>query len=373
MDTALPAASDRSRSFAGVAILLLVGLLIAAALLAYAGSRQHRVPPAFGPAGNGSMYFVTANGDISAADPATGTTRSILAGTRAQVVLPSKDGQRIAILSKVIGGDQLSVANQDGSDLHVLQGTWTGFSELDWSPAGDQVAIVSEVAGAPSLSVLQADGSAATTLPLGLEVHNFWYLPDGRFLFKGTTTDAGRKTYGIYTANGDGTGRQAIEPPTSSDGDWQSVSPSPDGRSVVYHRWRDPGELGRLHVVDLASGADRPVAVAGTVAGENHEEAQFSPDGGSILFDRFGHDGDQNVRLAVVPATGGEAIPIGPAVRYDVSPVAGYSPDGKSIMAYYPSLKELWLLDPTGGRAGGDRKLSLTVTADTPTWQRVAP
>jgi hypothetical protein len=97
---------------------------------------------------------------------------------------------------------------------------------------------------------------------------------------------------------------------------------------------------------------------------------QFSPDGRSILFNRYGVDG--NIRLAVVPATGGTAIAIGPAVHYDVSPASYFAPDGRSVIAWYPSLKELWLLDPTGGANGGDRKLSLPVS-DAPTWQRIAP
>jgi len=370
MDTALPAAAGRSRTFAWLGALALVGLLIAAALLAYAGSRPHRVPAPFGPAGNGSIYSVAANGDLFTVDPTTDAMKTILTGAKADAVLPSLDGLQIAFAGKVLGGEGLSVANQDGSNSHALPGAWTNVSELAWSPKSDEVAIVSEVAGVSSLSILPADGSPSKTLPLGLEVHNFWSQPDGTFVFAGTKGTGGARTYGLYVVNADGSGLRAIEPPTAAEADWQALNASQDGRSLVYYRWRDPGEKGRLHVVDIASGKDTQVQVTGTVDGEAHEGALFSPDGMSLLFKRYAPDG--SMRLAVVPVAGGAAVSIGPAVPNDQSPNAGYSPDGKTVIAWYPSTKELWLLDPTGGTAGGDRKLDLAVT-DTPTWQRVAP
>ena len=51
---------------------------------------------------------------------------------------------------------------------------------------------------------------------------------------------------------------------------------------------------------------------------------------------------------------------------------ASWSPDGASVVAYYPTLSgedELWLLDPTG--RGEDRRLPLSVNG-APTWQRTA-
>ena len=149
------------------------------------------------------------------------------------------------------------------------------------------------------------------------------------------------------------------------------MSPSEDGTRLVSHRWiDDPYEHGRLHVTDMATGTDTTVQVAATLPSDEFEEPVFSPDGQSILFKWFTANGD--VRLAMVPAAGGAAVLFGPAVHYDVSPQVLFSPDGRTVEAYYPSLKELWLLDPTGGQNGGDRKLALPVS-DVPTWQRIAP
>lgn len=370
MDIAIQPASSRTRSVVLLVVLALVGLLVAASLLAFVGSHESRVPAPFGPAGNGSLYYAGASGDIVALDAATGTSRTILSGVQADgAPLPSRDGRLLAIPRKVAGGDRVDIANQDGSAVRPLVGTYSELTEIDWSPTGDRIAIISKVAGAPVLSILQADGSGARAMSLPVGIQDFWWLPDGRIIFEGLGTDAAGLTYGIYVVNGDGTGLRPVLPPTSSDTDWLGIGPAPDGRSLVYHRWRAPSELGRLHVVDIASGVDREVPIAGTTDTENHEGPAFSPDGRTLLFTRYP---DSGARLAVVPVAGGIAISIGPTTTADQSAHAIFAPDGRSVLAYYPGTQELWLLDPSGGQAGGDRRLNVNVS-DLPTWQRVAP
>jgi len=373
LDLTFAPVSNRTRSLAGIAVLAIVGLLAAATLLVYVGSHQQRLPAPFGPAGNGSWYYSAANGDIYATDPLTGASRLILAGAQAgPQPAPSRDGRLIEFGRKVTGGDQILVAGADGSNVRTLPGTFAGFAEVDWSPDSTHLAIVSTVGGVASLSVLPVDGSTSKSLPLGLEVHDIWYLADGRIAFQGIKSEAGSLTYGLYVVNADGTGLRSVEPPTSGPTDWLALDPSPDGRSLVYHRWRDPGETGRLHIVDIETGKDTPVQVDGAVDGEHHEIPQYSPDGTQILFTRF-EAGSGDAQVSVLPVGGGAATLLGPAVpSYQPAPTASYSPDGRNVIAYYPSLGELWLLDPTGGKAGGDRKLSLPVT-EAPTWQRLAP
>lgn len=370
VDLTIPAPLGRARLVPRLALLVLVGLLALAALLAFVGSHRTQLPAPFGPAANGALYFNTASGDVLTADPMTLASKTLIVAkpaANAEGVLPSRNGLLIAFGTKVTGGEQLSVANADGSNLHVLPGTWINQSEIDWSPTDAEIAIVSDVAGVPSISILEADGSSSRSLKLGLEVHNLWYLADGELLFHGATlTDA--QTYGIYIVNPDGSGLHAISQ-TSTVDNWLGVIPSPDGARLLYYKWVDvPLEHGRLHVIDTASGTDTSILVAGTTASDEFESPIFSPDGRSILFKWFTSDG--NVRLATVPAGGGTAVLFGPAVHYDVSPDPLFSPDGRSVIAWYPALKELWLFDPSGQVA--DRKLALAVT-DVPTWQRVAP
>jgi Tol biopolymer transport system component len=368
VDLALPQSLGRARLAPRLVLLALVGLLAAVALLAYAGSRQHRLPAPFGPAANGSLYFNNANGDVIGVDPVTMAAKTLITatpGTRADGVIASRNGLLVATGAKVTGGEQLSVADADGSNLRVLPGTWINQSEIDWSPTDTQLAVVSEVAGVPSISILPVDGSASRSLNLGLEVHNLWYLPDGRLVFHG----ASGSTYGIYVVNADGSGLKTIGQ-TSTVDNWLGLVPSEDGTRIAYHKWVDaPLEHGRLHLVDVASGADTTINVAGSTGSDEFEEPIFSPDGKSILFKWF--SADQNVRLAMIPVGGGAAVRFGPAVHYDVSPLELFSPDGNSVIAWYPSLKQLWLLDPTGN-ASADKQLALSVS-DVPTWQRLAP
>ena len=348
LDTTFPLGSGRARPLAGLAILVIVGLLLAAALLAFVGARQHHIPAPFGPAANGSLYYTAANGDAFMADSTGLNPVAISSAKGTDGVLPFRSGDQVAILRKLSGGEQIFVAAKDGSNSRPLAGTWLNFSEIDTSPTGAQVAIVSEVKGVPSISILQADGSGATTLSLGLAVQNLWYQPDGSFVFRGDgRNQAGAMTYGLYSVQADGTGLRPILPAMSLDGDFIGMSPSPDGRTLVYHRWVDaPFEHGRLHLINVARSQDTVLQVAGTVDSDEFEEATFSPDGASILFKWFTADG--NVRLAVVPAAGGTAVRIGPAVPYNVSPHPLFSPDGTSVIAWYPGLNETWLLDPTG-------------------------
>ena len=100
MDLAMPQALGRTRLAPRLVILALVGLLVAAALLAYAGS-QHRIPAPFGPAANGSMYFNAANGDVMAADPTTLTSRLILTAaiaSKGDGVLPFRNSHSRGML-----------------------------------------------------------------------------------------------------------------------------------------------------------------------------------------------------------------------------------------------------------------------------------
>lgn len=365
--TTLAPVSNRTRSFAGLAILALVGLLIAAGVVAYVGSHTQRLPAPFGPAGNGLIYYSDAPGDIYAMDPTASVPRAIVSGPETDKdPLPSRDGQRIAFTRTVSSGDQLVIANADGSQLRPLPGTYSEFAEFDWSPDGTRIAIISTVDGVPSISIAPIDGSGTKVLPLGLEAHELWWLPDGRLVFHGSKDQPSGPTYGLYVVAADGSGVESIVPPSSTD-DWIGISPSPDGRNLVYHVWRDPDEHGRLYVVDIASGQSRPVRIDGASPEEEQETATFSPDGTQILFNRYA-PGSGDARVTVVPVAGGKAISIGPAVPFDKSPGAYFSPDGTSIIAWYESLNEVLLLDPAGQRP--DQRLSVPFTG-VPGWQRV--
>lgn len=371
MEIAVAPVRRRVRPPALTLVVLLIALLLAGSVALYLGAQPRRVAPPFGPAGNGAVYFTADNRDILAIPSIGARPRPIVTGPDVDgAPTPSKDGQRLLFVRQVYGGERLLVADPDGSHAKPLSGTYLGVAELDWSPDGSHVAVVSDVDGLPALSILTADGSSARTLALGLEPGQIWYLPDGRIVFVGKSHDSSGVAYwGPYVVEPDGSGLRAIAP-ASNDGDWLGINPSPDGRSLVYERYRtDTGELGRLYLLDIATGQSRLVNVAGVGPADGSAELgspQFSPDGSEILFPRY----TDNVRFALAPVAGGAGREIGPTDPGDDGVTAGFSPDGRSVLAWYPNLSQLWLLDVDGVKP--DQQIDVTVSG-APTWQRVAP
>ena len=96
---------------------ILIGVLLVLAAVAgaliYVGSRPTPLPPPFGPAGNGNLYFADAKGDIYAMDPTTFTPTAIVSGgNQYGGPLPSKDGRLIEFF-----GDR---DRKENSDIHYV-------------------------------------------------------------------------------------------------------------------------------------------------------------------------------------------------------------------------------------------------------------
>ena len=104
-----------------IALAALLIALIAGALFV-AGSLRHRVPPPFGPAANGAVYY-SVNGDLMVADSPIATPRTILGGdTFDNGALLSPDGTRMVFVRGEIGSQdaQLWTAASDGSKPRQL-------------------------------------------------------------------------------------------------------------------------------------------------------------------------------------------------------------------------------------------------------------
>lgn len=354
-------------------------LIVAAGVVSYVGSRPDPLPAPFGAAANGSMYYHSQDGAIVVLDPATGTSTEIVSGSDRYVYpLPSRDGRRIVFEHPRGGTSQLVVAEADGANAHPLAGTYAGLSWTEWAPDDQSLAIVSKIDGRSRLSFVAADGSGTEESAIDREVKVAWYLPDGRLAMIAAASLGDRCAADVYesvcalvVSDRDGGEMKTVLDATAFSG--LSLSPSPDGRSLLYVRWTD-GDIGSLHVVDVASGVDRRVTFTNRdPVGDKSNTAEFSPDGSMILFDRYhGVDGEH---FAVVPSAGGEVRNIGRAWDRPEGtlPEAHFSPDGKSVVAYYPTSTtsgELWLLDVAG--QGSDRQLDVDLRY-LPAWQRTAP
>lgn len=362
---------SRPRPMTALVTLLLVAAIVGATLVAVVGSRQRSLPAPFGPAVNGALYFAS-NGDIYRQDsPTSAPTAIVTDDAFDSSVLPSRDGTRLALVRPLSSGTRIVVTNADGRDPRPLDGIFSTFSELDWSPDGREIAVISERPGYPTLTILPVDGSASRDidLPGTMTPTEIWYLPDGRILFDGTTHEVSKRgatsTYGLYLLDpASDAPPTVVSPPTTEDLKTIGARPSPDGTKVVYHRWREPDEMGRIRLIDVQSQADTPLAVDYPDEEFADENAQFSPDGTQLLFTRYLAAGNQ---LMLVPVTGGAPVPIGELTPGNDAPEATFSPDGRSVIARYHD-GHVWLLDATG--AGKDEQLDLAVT-EMPTWQRL--
>jgi dipeptidyl aminopeptidase/acylaminoacyl peptidase len=364
----------RPFSWRPILILALIGALIAAGFALYVGSRQAPLPPPFGVAGNGVLMFRDLDGSVRSIDPSTMTQATIAAASDGLGdPVPSRNGRRIAFVPSSVNASSIIISGIDGSQRSVLGGEYRDIEMVDWSPDDAHIAIVANNDGLKAITIAATDGSSAKTLSLERDVWKSRYLPDGRLAFIAAeqpgqlcpASDPTSAPCALFVVNPDGTGLKRLQ--SAADFQGLGVDPSADGTKLVYVEWAS-GAPGRLHVVDLGSGGDRLLPVEGFPAEYNINRAWFSPDGTSILFDLFEAEGDH---WAVVPADGGPFVRIGPEWPGD-TPEASWAPDGRSVLARYPTsspASELWFLDATGN--GVDQRLEVDIPS-MPAWQRVA-
>ena len=229
-----------------IAVAVLTLALIAGAVFV-AGSLRHRVPPPFGPAANGAIYY-SQDGDLMVADSLTSTPRILLGGdTDDSGALLSPDGTRMVFVRGEIGNKdaQLWLAGADGSTPRKLADVPTiGWAE--WSPQSDTIAVLLNRSQSKIVFV-DAETGATQEIDSGLAaVDNLiWRPPDGAQLtMRGR--DAKTTQWGIFQLDRDGTGLQQLDldPGYRSDPtyatDWFSYFNGPtwsaDGTRLLYYQ-----------------------------------------------------------------------------------------------------------------------------------------
>ena len=108
------------------------------------------------------MFFANTEGVIYSFDPATEFQTAIVNGPDPYFgPTPSRNGQRLAFHSGVSVG-QILVADVDGSNVHAVDGTYTDFREMDWSPDNQQLRDRLDRRRCPvGVDDAEADGSGA--------------------------------------------------------------------------------------------------------------------------------------------------------------------------------------------------------------------
>ena len=340
-----------------IGLLIALAMLLALAAALYAGS-QRRVPPPFGPAGNGLVAY-SKNGDIYTVDPATGARRAIVSGTTFdEHPMYSLDGTRLAFLRTTGTASVIVLANADGGNQAVIPMTpLTGGALLSWSPDGRSVAAMTDDNGQTG-SLWIVDTAHRTIRKIEGVVSDYgevqWRPPDGRQLMV-TVRASGGLRFALVSLADDSVD---VLPTPSGDG-LRPGGWSLDGRRFLY-----AASDGQVHVLDMQGGPD--ILIRPSVAGDGAGYPRFSNDGQRVLMMEF-TNGDPTW-LSVAPSDGSK-----PAVRVSDVYYGGigthyeWAPDDSTI-SLLPNDGPAVLLDP----AGSPPSRPAWMTDEVETWQRLA-
>jgi hypothetical protein len=365
----------RLLTIAALSLVLLVATIGAIAAGATVMSAD-KVPPPFGPAGNGAIVYAH-GGDIYLADSDGSNERAIVTGSPVDTdPWFSHDGTKIAFSRQAGDATALMVAAADGTGAHQVL---SDVGHAEFTASDDGMIVTRPVDGHTSLSIVDLETGLVRDLDLGgVEPSDRAYPrpPDGEeVVFVGYPVP-GEPAVGLYAIGIDGTGLRTIGEVSTSESpgtdsyplQWSflSLSLSPDGKTLAYWNWEQKDDLGLpdnyLHLRDLDSGAELPILFGPQDGAGN--VPRFSPDGRTIFFERsVGSESE----LFSGPIDGGPSVAVGPT--YDHLDRRGWdlSPDGTKVLISLQAPSATSIVDLETGKISQVQDVGAAFG-----WQRVA-
>ena len=352
----LPRQTVRPVPWRTIALLALLGLLLAAAVTLYVGSRP-RLPDPFGPAENGLVTYAE-DGDIWTVDPVTGDRHAIVTGPTLDLAPRwSRDGTRVAFLREEVSRiGRLVVADADGSNVVLSEVTFldADTDSIAWSPDGRWVAVAAGSFADRTMSLIDTSTGAVRDLDApDVDVEMYWRPPDGRQLMYSRAYGDDRQLVLVDVLDATveavplGKPELGLRP-----GGW-----TPDGeRFVVHHLAAEPAYTSLL---DPETGQETTLPIAfGRVSNDGSQIVGFQMQAGREV-------------LCVMAIPKGPCEPVADGLDLpDFERGAGthWSPDDRWIAVY--TRAERWILvDP----AGGPPMTPPWTENGVESWQRLAP
>jgi hypothetical protein len=362
------------RSLAIVALLLILAIV---AVMLGVGSSQP-IPPPFGPARNGPLAY-SVSGDLMVR-ATVDSAPVLLIGGEARDYSPgfSPNGLRLQFVRQVGGVDHLWAANADGSGaIQILEYPLIE-SQGAWSPDSRSIAVTTSVAGVMRLFIAHVDGAPATPIDVGdiAPTDVAWRPPVGADLLIRGKDAADHQD--LYVMHPDGTGLRPLHQPSQlifgAEWDLGGASWSPAGDRIAFNQVElasnDQGGQFRIHLINADGTGD--LAFPGPPSPVQEAWPAWSPDGRSILVHRWTWGDTGEGWLGILPADGSAAgRDVGPRIPGGEKSglIKAWSPDGTAVLARADNTAQVYTIDPVSGASSEVP----WATVDLPDYRRLAP